>query len=160
MHSPFGVLSGQELASRTCRISPDKRRCGKLTRRPRLGAGPGRITSENATCHYESRTPTPHVRFLRCGQLTPKCKLEDFREFFDFKVGPWKNFHRRLKEYALLSATWAEIQESAAKREAVAVTFLEQVGSEYWGKENREKYLIEEHVQTGDVCVWPRDKKT
>jgi hypothetical protein len=92
-------------------------------------------------------------------RLTPKCKLEDFREFFDFKPGPWKHFHRQLKEYVLLASTWAEIQESAAKREAVAATFLEQVGSEYWGKENQKKYLIEEHVKNGDVCVYPRDKK-
>jgi hypothetical protein len=92
-------------------------------------------------------------------RLTPKCKLEDFREFFDFKVGPWKSFHRQLKEYVLLSSTWAEIQESVAKQEAIAGTFLEQVGSEYWGKENQEKYLIKEHVKNGDVCVYPRDKK-
>lgn len=93
-------------------------------------------------------------------RLTPKCKLEDFREFFDFKIGAWKQFHRRFKEYALLSSTWAEIQESVATREAVAATFLEQVGSEYWGKENQEKYLIAEHVKNGDICVCPRDKKT
>lgn len=92
--------------------------------------------------------------------LTPKSKLDDFREFFDFKVGSWKRFHTHFKEHVLLSSTWAEMQESATKREAVAATFLEQVGSGYWGKENKEKYLIEDHVKNGDVCVYPRDKKT
>lgn len=92
-------------------------------------------------------------------RLTPKCKLEDFRVFFDFKVRPWKAFHRQLKEYVLLASTWAEIQENAAKREVFAATFLEQVGFEYWGKENQEKYLIQAHVRNGDVCVYPRDKK-
>lgn len=59
----------------------------------------------------------------------------------------------------MLSSTWAELRESAATREAVATRFLEQVGSEYWGRENQEKYLIQAHVRNGDVCVYPRDQK-
>lgn len=52
------------------------------------------------------------------------------------------------------------MQESETKREAVAASFLEQMGPEYWGKANREKYLLEHHIKEGHACVYPRDRKT
>lgn len=91
--------------------------------------------------------------------LTPKSNLDEFRRFFDFKENSWKEFRARVKAHAFLSSSWAEIQESETKREAVAAMFLEQVGPEYWGKETRNKYLLEDHIRNGNVCDYPRDKK-
>lgn len=91
--------------------------------------------------------------------LTPKSSLDEFRRFFDFQEKPWKEFRARVKAHALLTSSWAEIQENETQREAVAAIFLEQVGLEYWGKETRGKYLLEDHIRNGNVCDYPRDKK-
>ncbi|KAJ5363802.1 uncharacterized protein N7496_009515 [Penicillium cataractarum] len=91
--------------------------------------------------------------------LTPKSNLDEFRRFFDLKENSWREFRARVKAHALLSSSWADIQESERKREAVAAIFLEQVGPEYWGKETRDKYLLEDHIRNGNVCDYPRDKK-
>jgi hypothetical protein len=98
--------------------------------------------------------------FIDDKTLTPRSKLDEFRRFFDFKSEFWNKFHRQLKEHVLLTSTWAEMQLSETNREAVAATFLEQVGSEFWSKENQEKYLLEDHIKNGHVCAYPRDKKT
>lgn len=97
--------------------------------------------------------------FIEDKALTPKSRLDEFRRFFDFKSEWWNKFHRQLKEHVLVSSTWADMQDSETKREAVAGAFLEQVGSEYWGKDNQEKYLLEDHIAEGLVCVYPRDRK-
>jgi hypothetical protein len=91
--------------------------------------------------------------------LTPKSNLDEFRRFFDFKEKSWKEFRARVKAHALLTSSWAEIQENETQREVVAAIFLEQVGLEYWGKETRGKYLLEDHIRNGNVCDYPRDKK-
>lgn len=92
--------------------------------------------------------------------LTPKSKLDEFRRFFDLKTEWWNRFHKQLKSHVLLTSNWAEVQENETSRQNVAAEYLDQVGDELWGKENQEKYLIEEHVQSGQACVYPRDRKT
>ncbi|KAJ5483934.1 hypothetical protein N7539_005730 [Penicillium diatomitis] len=97
--------------------------------------------------------------FLDNQLLTPKSKLDEFRRFFDLKTEWWNKLHNKFKAHAQLRSNWVEMHEDEALRQEIAAEFIDQVGNEYWCRENQEKYLMEEHVQSGHACVYPKDRK-
>ncbi|KAI2788997.1 hypothetical protein POX_e07023 [Penicillium oxalicum] len=120
---------------------------------------PPRLTRNSVPPSFPKEFDTL-TSFLDDQMLTPKSKLDEFRRFFDLKTEWWNRFHKQLKSHVLLTSNWAEVLENETSRQNVAAEYLDQVGDELWGKENQEKYLIEEHVQSGQACVYPRDRKT
>ncbi|KAJ5179164.1 hypothetical protein N7492_002374 [Penicillium capsulatum] len=92
------------------------------------------------------------------GNLAAKSKLDEFRRFFDLKLDVWREFRDRLHRIVYDSFSWPQVQV-LDNRHACAEEFLKQWGLEYWGTpENRDKYLMEEHLGSEDFCIYPDHK--
>lgn len=92
------------------------------------------------------------------GSLAVKSKLDEFRRFFDLKLEVWREFRDNLHSIITEQFSWIKAQD-VVNRYACAEEFLVRFGGRYWGSpENREKYLMEEHLESGDFCIYPDNK--
>jgi hypothetical protein len=100
------------------------------------------------------------MEFLDREELVATSRLDEFRRFFDLQVQFWDVFRLSLKAWVSSFSSWASILNMESERRKIAETFLEENGPKLWGSDGtRKKYLMEESIESRDVCLWPEHKE-
>lgn len=121
-----------------------------------------RDPTQSGPASQASQEPgSPSVLEDALKDLSAKSTLDMFRVFFDIKHEYWKAFRERLHQFVTTNSSWDIILKDVNQRRVCAEEFLQEVGVEYWGTpENREKYLEEKSIESGQVCIYPDDKRS
>lgn len=123
----------------------------------KLRSGKG-ITSAASTS--SATTPCPLMEFLNREELVVTSRLDEFRRFFDLQVLFWDEFRLKLKAWVSSFSSWVSVLNLESERRKIAESFLEENGPKFWGTDEiRKKYLMEESIESGDVCLWPERKE-
>lgn len=102
-----------------------------------------------------SKMKSPGGLGSHLGSMTAKSRLDEFRRFFDLKQEAWRDFRGKLHSIIYELYSWEQVQQLDT-RYACAAEFLKRFGNQYWGTpENREKYLMDEHLGSDDFCIYP-----
>ncbi|KAJ5573423.1 uncharacterized protein N7459_007850 [Penicillium hispanicum] len=100
------------------------------------------------------------LELIESKEITSRSTLDEFRRFFDFKDEHWKRFRELLHHHVQSIFSWSDLQSDEKLRHECATTFLEQVGTQYWGtEESRREYLLEDHLEIDNLCKWPQDRE-
>ncbi|RDW70840.1 uncharacterized protein DSM5745_08351 [Aspergillus mulundensis] len=81
----------------------------------------------------------------------------DFTNLLDIKYQYHSAFLKRIREHVETFHTWRELRESPTTTKICVDQFLDHYGEEYWGIQNREKYIMSDSIARGDDVRYPED---
>ncbi|KAL4916988.1 hypothetical protein BDW62DRAFT_218360 [Aspergillus aurantiobrunneus] len=106
----------------------------------------------------QPRTPTSKSAMAVNRDDLAICKRDrDFTNLLDLKHEHHSTFLKRLRTHVEFFHTWKELRDSAAARELCISQFLDIYGVEYWGVQNRTKYIMSDSLTRGDEVHYPED---
>ncbi|KAJ5601111.1 hypothetical protein N7510_010645 [Penicillium lagena] len=107
-----------------------------------------------------AQTPCPLMEFLDREELVATSRLDEFRRFFDLQIQFWDEFRLKLKAWVSSFSSWVSVLNMESERRKIAETFLEENGPKFWGSDKtRQKYLMQESIESRDLCLWPERKE-